>query len=81
MQMTGRNSVMFVFLALMVFAMSGCATKSFIFGEEKGFCQDCGFQYKGVCANPMDIYYNSDIVMNKPAKCAKKKTKRIGIRK
>jgi len=60
--------------------LGGCSSKSYIFGEQEGFCQDCGYQYKGVCANPMDIYYNSDIIVDKPATCDKKKTERVGAR-
>ena len=61
--------------------MEGCSSKSFIFGHENGFCAGCGFKYKGVCANPMDIYYNSDAIMNKKTKCLKEKNKRKGLRK
>lgn len=76
--MIGRN-IMYG-IAVLVVLLSGCSSKSFIFGEEKGFCKDCQYEYKGVCANPMDIYYNSDIVMNKPTKCSKKVSKRSGVR-
>lgn len=61
--------------------LEGCSSKSFIFGNEEGFCSECGFRFKGVCANPMDIYYNSDLIMNKPAKCQKNKNERVGVRK
>ena len=39
-----------IFVLLFVVVFSGCSSKSFVFGENKGFCEDCGFQYKGVCA-------------------------------
>jgi len=73
--MSGR-----IIITLMLVVFSGCSSKSFIFGENKGFCEDCHYQYKGVCANPMDIYNNSDIVMEKQTKCPKKTTKRVGVR-
>jgi len=70
-----------IFVLLFVVVFSGCSSKSFVFGENKGFCEDCGFQYKGVCANPMDIYYNSDLIMEKKSVCAKKEeSKRNGVR-
>lgn len=71
-----------VYLCVLSFGLlfSGCSSKSYIFGEEEGFCQDCGYQFKGVCANPMDIYYNSDAIVNKRAKCDKKESNRAGVR-
>jgi len=78
--MNGKTLVI-IFLLVVGFALSGCSSKSFIFGHEDGFCSECGFKYKGVCANPMDIYYNSDLIMEKPAKCKKCKSKRSGVRK
>lgn len=70
-----------IFAVLLVLFFSGCSTNSFIFGQEKAFCEDCEYQYKGVCANPIDIYYNSDLIMSKKEKCTKKTSKRKGVRK
>lgn len=71
---------MIVFVAFVIL-LSGCSSKSYIFGEENGFCEECGYQYKGICANPMDIYNNAEIIADKPSTCAKTKSKRKGDRK
>lgn len=77
--MNGKKIILTVCI-MSGFIMSGCSSKSFIFGENKGFCEDCHFQYRGVCASPMDIYKSSDVINSKKVKCTKKKTKRVGVR-
>lgn len=63
----GKLSTALFFGALF---MSGCSNV-LIFGHNDGFCDDCGFENKGVCANPADVFRNRELVLHKSATCDK----------
>ena len=52
--------ILFTVTALFVF--TGCSSKMFNIGENKGYCEEQGCDYSdaGVCGNPYDILLHKD---------------------
>ena len=67
----GRNAVSFLIATAFIMAIQGCSNTWLVFGSNEGFCDDCGYENKGVCSNPADVYNNRELIENKPASCGK----------
>jgi len=54
-----KKIILIAFIALL---FSGCGSKFFNIGENKGYCEENGCDYSdaGVCANPYDILQNKE---------------------